>query len=51
MTDHYCEECGRADYDCICNEGKCISCDGKLDKAAIEADRDQCFECYLEEQD
>ena len=33
------------------DDGKCISCSCKLDKAAIEAGRDQCFECYLEEQD
>jgi hypothetical protein len=46
-----CEECGRLAYDCICDEGKCFSCGCKLGKEAIEAGRDQCFECYCEEQD
>jgi hypothetical protein len=31
--------------------GKCFSCGCKLDEEAIEAGREQCFECYLVDQD
>jgi hypothetical protein len=51
MPDHYCPDCGQADYDCRCNEGKCSTCGDELLPEELEAGRDQCFDCYLAEQD
>jgi hypothetical protein len=47
-----CDECGQVEYACTCeDEGICCTCGGKLTEEEIEADRDQCFECYCVEQD
>jgi hypothetical protein len=34
----------------IGDEGKCFSCGCELDEEAIEAGREQCFDCYFEAQ-
>jgi hypothetical protein len=33
MADHYCKDCGAPEYDCRCDEGKCISCGTYLVRA------------------
>jgi hypothetical protein len=43
----HCERCGQVYYDCRCDEGKCSSCGEELTREEREADRDECFDCYL----
>jgi hypothetical protein len=42
-----CETCGNAERYCVCNDGRCTSCGEPLDKDAIDAGRDECFDCHL----
>jgi hypothetical protein len=46
-----CALCERLQYECVFSAGKCCGCGEELEEEAIEAGREQCFECYCEAQD
>jgi hypothetical protein len=51
VPDHYCEGCGNVDNECRCDAGCCSTCGEPLSAESLELDRDQCFDCYLSDND